>query len=81
MDPLPSWLLKQYVSLLAPFLTRLINLSIADSAVPECMKMAIVTAILKKSNLYPADISNYRPVSKSVIFVKTVRTGYHTAAG
>ena len=41
MDPLPSWLLKQCVSLLAPFLTRLINLSIADSAVPECMKMRL----------------------------------------
>ena len=63
MDPLPSWLLKQCVSLLAPFLTRLINLSIADSAVPKCMKMAIVTPILKKSNLDPADISNHRPVS------------------
>jgi hypothetical protein len=63
MDPLPSWLLKQCVSLLAPFLTRLINLSIVDSAVPECMKMAIVSPLLKKSTLDPSDISNYRPVS------------------
>ena len=39
------------------------NHSIADSAVPVCMKMAIVTPILKKSNPDPADISNYRPVS------------------
>jgi hypothetical protein len=63
IDPIPSWLLKQCVSLLAPFLTRLINRSIADSVVPECMKMALVVPILKKSHLDPADISNYRPVS------------------
>jgi hypothetical protein len=35
MDPLPTWLLKQCVSLIPPFLTRLINHSIADSSVPE----------------------------------------------
>ena len=39
------------------------NHSIADSAVPECMKMAIVTPILNKSDLDLADICNYRPVS------------------
>ena len=63
MDPLPSWLLKQCVALLAPFLTRLINRSIIDSVVPESMKMAIVTPILKKSYLDSSDISNYRPIS------------------
>ena len=63
MDPLPSWLLKQCVTQLAPFITRLINHSIIGSVVPESMKMAIVTPLLKKSTLDPADISNYRPVS------------------
>ena len=56
-------MLKQCVVLLAPYLTCLINNSITSSSVPECMKLAIVTPILKKPNLDPTDISNFRPIS------------------
>ena len=63
VDPLPTWLLKQCVSLLAPFLTHLINTSITTCSVPESLKAAIVTPILKKATLDPGDISNFRPVS------------------
>jgi len=62
-DPLPTWLLKQCVALLAPFLTQLINTSIATCTMPDCLKAAVVTPIIKKSNLDSADISNFRPVS------------------
>ena len=70
LDPIPTWLLKQCVTLLAPFLTRLINISIEQGSVPECMKMAIVAPLLKKSILDPADISNFRPVSNLSFFSK-----------
>ena len=49
--------------MLAPFLTRLINFSITDCVVPDCMKMAVVSPLLKKATLDTNDISNYRPVS------------------
>ena len=63
LDPLPTWLLKQSIHLLAPFLTNLINSSFCTSTVPMCMKQAVVTPILKKDNLDRSDISNYRPIS------------------
>jgi len=62
-DPIPTWLLKQCVSLLTPFLTLLINAWITNCFVPEGMKTAIVTPILKKSNLDSSDISSFRPIS------------------
>ena len=62
-DPIPTWLLKESVQLLAPFLTCFVNESITNCTVPDCMKMAIVTPILKKPNLDPSDISNFRPIS------------------
>ena len=62
-DPIPTWLLKDCLHLLQSFLTCLINSSIINCSVPECMKMAIVTPILKKPNLDPSDISNFRPIS------------------
>ena len=62
-DPIPTWLLKDCLHLLQSFLTCLINSSIINCTVPECMKMAIVTPILKKPNLDPSDISNFRPIS------------------
>jgi len=46
LDPLPTWLLKAYVSLLAPFLCRLFNWSLQHGTVPSIMKSAYVTPIL-----------------------------------
>jgi len=63
LDPLPTRLLKRCVSQLAPFLTVLINSSLSQGMVPECMKVAIVTPLLKKPSLDTTDINNYRPVS------------------
>lgn len=82
VDPIPTWLLKQCVSLLSQFLTRLINSSMMSCEVPECMKMAFVTPLLKKSNLDPTDISNYRPVSNLSFLSKLLeRTISHQITG
>ena len=54
--------LKQCIDLLAPFLTHLSNLLITDCVVSDCMKMAVVSPLLKKTTLDTNDISNCRPV-------------------
>lgn len=40
-----------------------LNTLLASGSVPLCLKTAAVTPISKKSDLYPADLNNYRPVS------------------
>ena len=39
------------------------NQSISESVVPLILKSASVTPLIKKVNLDPADMKNYRPVS------------------
>ena len=54
-DPLPTWLLKQSVEVLAPFLCRLFNWSLQSGTVPSTIKFAYITPLLKKADLNPAD--------------------------
>jgi len=63
LDPIPTWLVKKSLHLVAPFITNLVNASLATAVVPTSMKAAIVTPLLKKDNLDVTVISNYRPVS------------------
>ena len=42
-DPLPTWLLKQFVEVLAPFLCRLFNWSLQSGTVPSTFKFAYIT--------------------------------------
>jgi hypothetical protein len=44
-------------------LARLINLSFATGTFPDPLKLAIITPLLKKSNLDPENLANFRPVS------------------
>ena len=62
-DPLPTWLLKENVGLLAPFLSRLICWSLEHGVVSLGIKSAYITPILKKADMDPADTKSYRPIS------------------
>ena len=63
LDPVPTWIVKQYADVLAPFVTTLLNSSIMTGKFPSSQKCAIVTPLLKKESLDPSDLGNYRPVS------------------
>ena len=63
LDPLPHWLLKTVANTLAPFITTLVNSSLAMGMFPTKLKHANVTPVLKKPNLDPLDPKNYRPIS------------------
>ena len=62
-DPIPTWLLKKCVNVLAPILCNIVNASLSTGKVPSAMKNALVTPLLKKSSLDPNNLKNYRPVS------------------
>ena len=62
-DPIPTWLLKNCLDVLAPTLCNIINASLLTGIVPSAMKNALVTPLLKKPSLDPNNLKNYRPVS------------------
>jgi hypothetical protein len=63
LDPVPTSILKQCVSLLAPAITTIVNLSLSSGSVPSAFKQSIVSPLLKKPNLEKENLSNYRPIS------------------
>ena len=63
LDPVPTWIIKQYSDVLAPFIAFLVNSSLQQGLFSSTQKNAIITPILKKSNLDPHIASNYRPIS------------------
>ena len=64
LDPIPTWLLKDCVAELSPFLTDLFSAAILVTAeVPPALKRAIITSLLKKPTLSAEDLASYKPVS------------------
>ena len=63
LDPLPTSLLKANINVVAPTLTRIINLSLESETVPTDMKSALITPVLKKTSLDSNELVNYRPIS------------------
>ena len=65
-DCLSPCLLKDATVLdtVAPFLLLLINTILTSGCVPAAFKHAVVQPLLKKPNLDPAILSNFRPISK-----------------
>ena len=53
---------REFVDVLLPYLTAMVNTSLAQSRLPVSQRHAIVTPLLKKTGLDSADMSNFRPV-------------------
>jgi hypothetical protein len=75
LDPLPTPLLKKFLSVLAVPITRIVNASLASGLVPDSLKHAVITPLIKKSSLDPQDFSNYRPVSGLPFLSKLIERG------
>jgi len=63
LDPIPTWLLKQLATCIAPVICRLCNLSLEQGVFPAQLKQARVFPLLKKPTLDPDEASSYRPIS------------------
>ena len=63
LDPLPTWMVKEAATQLAPTIRKIVNSSMESGSVPDSMKIAIITPLIKKPSLDPEVLSNYRPVS------------------
>ena len=63
LDPWPTFPVKDCLDILLPSITKLVNCSLSEGAVPDGFKSAVVTPLIKKSSLSKDDLKNYRPVS------------------
>ena len=63
LDPIPTFLLKEMIDVLLPYMTAMINASLHEGRLPSSQKRAVVTPLLKKPRLDTDELKNYRPVS------------------
>ncbi len=71
LDPIPTTLLKDCITLLLPLITNIVNLSMSTSDVPENMKEAIILPLIKKIIMDCEILKNFRPVS-NLTFVSKI---------
>ena len=63
LDPIPSKLLKEVLpEVIGPLLT-IINSSLSLGYVPKTFKLAVIKPLIKKPQLDPRELVNYRPIS------------------
>uniref|UniRef100_A0AAR2KHK1 Reverse transcriptase domain-containing protein n=1 Tax=Pygocentrus nattereri TaxID=42514 RepID=A0AAR2KHK1_PYGNA len=63
LDAVPTKLLKQVLpDIIKPLLT-IVNSSLNLGYVPKAFKLAVIKPLIKKPNLDPSVLSNYRPIS------------------
>ena len=62
LDPIPTHLLIDNISTLAPVIADIVNLSITMGVFSSTFKKALVYPLLKKTTMDPNDLKNYRSV-------------------
>ncbi len=63
LDPIPSKLLKEVLPEVIDPLLAIINSSLSLGYVPKNFKLAVIKPLIKKPQLDPKDLVNYRPIS------------------
>ena len=77
VDGISSRMLKLAASIIAPSITKLINLSFSLNVFPSCWKTVKVTPIFKSAD--PIEVINYRPISVLPILCEIAERHVHNA--
>lgn len=72
LDPVPTFLIREYLDLLLPYITSMVNASLMQGRMPESQKHAHVVPLLKKPGLDTSDMANFRPVSNVTFMSKVI---------
>ena len=72
LDPLPTFVIKNYVDLLSPMITNIVNQSLIAGEFPSLLKLSHVRPRLKKDNLDKEVLMNYRPVANIPFLSKVI---------
>ncbi len=62
LDPIPSKLLKEVLPEVIDPLSAIINLSLSLGYFPKTFKLAVIKPLIKKTQLDPKYLVNYRPI-------------------
>lgn len=76
-DEIPAYILKNMADHLAPYLTKLYQISLDRGLVPDDWKKANIVPVFKKGEKHMA--SNYRPVSLTSIACKLLEHIVHSS--
>ncbi len=63
LDPVPAKLLKELSPIAEEPLLNIINSSLSLGHVPKPFKLAVIKPLIKKPQLDPSELANYRPIS------------------
>jgi len=72
LDPVPTWLIKRLLPLLADTLASICNASFREGVFPADLKAAVVRPRLKKPTLNADDVNSFRPISNLSFLSKVV---------
>ena len=61
--PVPTCLLKNCVDILLPSVTKIVNLFLAEGVLPQKLKKAVITLLIKNASFPSKDLKKYRRVS------------------
>ena len=77
LDPIPMFLFKKCAAEMLPIISYIVNQSLQCGCFPHQLKTAIVSPILKKSDLDSDDLRNYRPISSMTYLSKILEKCVH----
>ena len=72
VDPVSTKFVLEFTNVLLPVFQKIVNLCLESGTVPRAFKKAVVKRLIRKSNLDPEILSNYRPVSNLPYLSKTL---------
>ena len=72
LDPIPTYVLKEFLTDLLPYVTEMCNRSLQLGWLPLSQRHVIVKPILKKEGLDQDDVKNYQPISNLTYISKLV---------
>ena len=75
LDLLPASLMKNYLHLLLPILTKIVNMSLSSGKMPEALKVAELKPVLKNLDADYRQFSNFWPISNLKMISKVVEKG------
>ena len=72
LDPLPTYMIKNYVDLLSPVITNIVKQSLSTGEFLSPLRLSHVRPCLKKENLDKEIFKNYRPVANIPFLSKVI---------
>jgi len=80
LDPIPTYLLKEFVDVLLPFVTAMINASLRESRLPPSQKHAVISPLLKKTRYRRRQVEELPSCIQPDVYVEAGGEGSGEAA-